>query len=125
MKRMFSGKATRQSVSIPQDMMETVCHQIQSRGITFSAYIQELIGHDLTLSEQLPESNDENALVHLAETFHPTVSREIQEWASHQEDFKQPFFLYRMLCALHEAIERNDPILSLKTVCQTKGSEKS
>ena len=113
MKKNFSGKALRQSVSIPSDMMEEVQRHIHRHGGNFSAYIQELITKDLNSNASTPVPQDNQALVHLAEIFHPTASDEIQNWAEKMNGLQQPFFIYRMLCALHDAITNNRPSFSL------------
>jgi hypothetical protein len=113
MKNNFSGKATRQSVSVPLDMMEEVQRQLQKRGGNFSAYIQDLIAKDLSCAVNTPDSSDQQALVRLTEKFHPTAMAEIRNWAEGMVGFQQPFFIYRMLCALHDAITNNRPSLTL------------
>ena len=103
----------RQSVSIPADMAEEVQRHIAYQGSSFSAYIQELIACDLKNSDPVPETTNRQSLVRLAETFHPTAAGEIQKWADSTEGLQQPFFIYRMLCALHDAITNNRSSLSL------------
>jgi hypothetical protein len=114
MKKKFSGKATRQSVSIPSDMMEEVQRQLQRRDRNFSAYMQELISEDLSSNASTPDPQDNQALVHLAEEFHPTAVDEIRKWTENMDGLQQPFFIYRMLCALHDAISKNQPRLALE-----------
>ncbi len=115
MKKIFSGKATRQSVSVPLDMMEEVQRLIQKSGNNFSAYIQALIEKDLTGRSDIPAPTDNKALVHLAKGFHPTTADEIQKWSESMDGFQQPFFLYKVLNALHDAIlnHRSEIIIDL------------
>ena len=86
------------------DMMEEVQHQLQHRRSNFSAYIQELIIRDLSSDINTPEPSDADALIRLTEKFHPTASEEIRKWAKSTPGLQQPFFIYKMLCALHSAI---------------------
>lgn len=94
-------------------MMEEVQNQLQRHGGNFSAYMQELIVRDLDRTANIPEPSDQQALIRLVENFHPTATEEIQQWIDRIEEFQQPFFIYRILCALHDAITNNRPILSL------------
>ena len=64
MKKIFTGKATRQSVSIPLDMMEVLQEEIQEQGVTFSAYIQKLISANLDQSSHTPKLANQDALLY-------------------------------------------------------------
>ena len=93
--------------------MEEVQRQLPRRGGNFSAYMQELINADLSINSGTPDPKDNQALVRLAEEFHPTAAKEIRNWTENIDGLQQPFFIYRMLCALHDAIKNNRPNLSL------------
>ena len=120
MKEKFSGKATRQSVSIPLDMMEEVQRQLRQRGGNFSAYIQKLVAKDLSSEVNTPDSSDQQALIRLTEKFHPTAADEVRRWADSIDNFQQPFFIYSILCSLHSAIVNESPSITLNLPVNTE-----
>lgn len=75
--------------------------------IPISKYIRGLIERDLSGQTSSPSPKSENALVELADSFHPTLAPEIEQWCVRQK-VPQAKLIAHLLTLLADYIHRHE-----------------